>query len=59
VIVRSEVVETNFGFYSDEEKKNILSVCKVSSIVHEDINGMIIDKYDFFINNLSSHGLIL
>ena len=45
VIIRSEVLETNFGFYSDEEKKNILSVCKISSIVHDDANGNIIDKY--------------
>ena len=30
VIVRSEVVETEFGFYTDEEIKS-LSVCKVTS----------------------------
>ena len=45
VVIRSEVVETNFGFYSDEEKKCILSACKVSSMEHEDVNGNTIEKY--------------
>lgn len=34
-VVRSEVIETGFGFYTDEDVKN-LSVCKVVSPVSTD-----------------------
>ena len=42
-IVRSEVSETNFGFYSDYEKKNLLSMCQITSMVTEDDNGNLIE----------------
>ena len=38
-IIRSEVKETAFGFYSDEEVK-ALSVCKVTSPVTKDALGI-------------------
>ena len=38
-IIRSEVKETAFGFYSDEEIK-ALSVCKVTSPVTKDALGI-------------------
>jgi hypothetical protein len=41
VVVRSEVVETSFGMYTDEEFKN-MSVCKITSPVAFDALGNVL-----------------
>lgn len=43
-VVRSEVVETGFGFYVDEEVKH-LSCCKITSTLTEDALGHSLPKY--------------
>jgi hypothetical protein len=42
-IVRSEVAETYFGLYSDIEKRDALSICKIISPVTLDLDGNPVD----------------